>query len=195
MIPFSLGFYSVPSPNKDTPTFLWSGNVSWAENHGPLLASPTMTILSWLDKFSWDSRTQNNAVIETDVGSCRYTTDKSELATADLVGFFWDGMYQNTVYPTIKRPHGTLWMYYAIESTGNGQMRNDEAVKILNGEINLLATYQVIADIRVRFYGYFVERQQPLEKPLMPDWSMKNEMAVSVVSNNGAPHRMKFLQV
>jgi hypothetical protein len=154
-----------------------------------------MTILYWIERFWWFSSVKHNDVIETDVGSCRITTDKNDLPSADLVGFFWDQMRESTAYPDIHRPHGALWMYYATESTGNGYMRFDEAVSILNGQINLLATYQVIADIRVRFYGYFVKREIPLEKPSMREWSAKKKLAVSVLSNHGARYREDFLQV
>ena len=90
---------------------------AWIKMEGPVKRTPEITFLVW--SMIWG--VSPPSVIETDVGTCRVTTDHSAVSKAAVVWFHWP----NASPPPIPRPKGALWVYFSMESQGYAGNRND----------------------------------------------------------------------
>jgi hypothetical protein len=176
------------------PSFLVPVYTPWAEDKGPLVSTPEMTIINWCHVFAWDMGEYVPKYIQTDVGACRITHDHSFVGTADVVWFNWKEM-EKFAKPPQKRPRGALWVYYLLESPAYSRNRNDNLLHLLRNQINMMVTYQSRSEIADRYSGYLTPHDSPLIQTEMPSFAEKKEFMVAMISNSLSKLRETRIEV
>jgi hypothetical protein len=184
----SVAYFSVPY-DESIPSFLKLAHAAdWAEDKGPLRSDPVMTVLNWGYMFPWDRVNMMGDLpdyIETDLGACRMSTDRSLMSTADVVWFQWEYQPQLDLERwLVPRPHGALWMYYTANPPTHTERYHPLQLKALNSSINMLMTYQHASDIIVREFGFLARRPAELAHAVVPDWSKKTKFMVAMNSDS-----------
>jgi hypothetical protein len=189
-LPRTIAYFTVPY-DENLPGYLkLSQAADWIEDKGPPRSEPDITILSWSSNsfFAWDhpSLTVEAATyLETDLGACRLTSDRSLISKADVVWFSFEDPHMDLDRWLVPRPHGALWAYYSLEPSAHQSRYNQRELKLLNGSINIMATYQSASDFTLaRQYGFFTLRATELPEPQVPDWFKKSKFMVAMNSNS-----------
>ena len=116
------------------------------------------SVAPWL---TWGQATAEK-LITTTLGSCEILHDRRHIASADVVFFLWQ-WFNETEVPPMPRPRGAMWVYVSHESPADDKRAHPEVVKRMNGQINVLMTYDTAANVSFN-YGKTVKLKEPLEE-------------------------------
>ena len=107
--------------------------------------------------------------INTSLGACEILHNRSDIAKAEVVFFLWQ-WFNETEIPPIPRPRGAMWVYASHESPADDKRAHPEVVKRMNGMINVLMTYDTMANVSFK-YGMTAKRDTMLDA-LPPEITM-----------------------
>jgi hypothetical protein len=191
-LPHTVAFYTVPY-DETFRVLKLAHATDWAKDKGPLRSEPVMTVLNWGYMFPWSRALMMGNLpdyVETDLGACRMSTDRSLMSKADVVWFEWENQpHLDLERWLVPRPRGALWVYYSANPPTQTERYNPVQLKALNGSINMMMTYQHNSDIIAREFGFLTRRPADLAKAQVPDWSKKSKLMVAMISGKEAPWR------
>ncbi|KAK2502158.1 hypothetical protein MC885_015948 [Smutsia gigantea] len=144
----------------------------WAPEGAPM-PRPTL-VLVWHWPFAdRPPELPSNTCASYGVANCRLSTDRSLLASADVVVFHHRELQTQQVHlPLAERPHGQPWVWASMESPSHAH-----GLGLLRGIFNWVLSYRRDSDIFVP-YGCLEPREGPA-----PSLSAKTGVAAWVVSN------------
>ena len=128
---------------------------------------PPISILLWSTShwLNWGQK----RFINTSLGACEILHNRSDIAKAEVVFFLWQ-WFNETEIPPIPRPRGAMWVYASHESPADDKRAHPEVVKRMNGMINVLMTYDTVANVSFK-YGMTAKRDTMLDA-LPPEITM-----------------------
>jgi hypothetical protein len=154
-------------------------------------SSPVLSMLIYASKCAIRYGCSVPSFIQTDKGSCKVTTDKSSLRTADGVFFHWQ---RTESFPSdVHRRPGAFWVFTTNESGGYSFNLHGGLLEQMNNDINVLMSYERSSDIYIPF-DYLVPRPFPLDT-VDVGTKHKKKLIVAIISNCNAHHRKMRLDV